>query len=216
MIGHFIDIFIHLDVHLEEAINHYGHWVYALLFLIIFCETGLVVTPFLPGDSLLFASGMFAAARVTGGANALDITVLLPLLCIAAVTGNMLNYQIGYFVGPRIFHSTRFRLLNRKHLEETHVFYEKHGPITLVIARFLPIIRTFAPFLAGVGKMGYFSFSIYNTAGSLAWVALFTLSGYFFGNIPAVRKNFTAVIMAIIVVSVLPSMIAFLRSKAKK
>ena len=207
MIGHFIDMFLHLDVSLGEAIRHYGRWVYMFLFLIIFCETGLVVTPFLPGDSLLFAAGMFAAAA------ALDIKVLFPLLCAAAVTGNMLNYQIGYFAGPKVFHSTKVRLLNRKHLEETHRFYEKYGPATLVIARFLPIIRTFAPFLAGVGEMGYVRFFIYNAVGSVAWVTMFTFAGYFFGNVPIVKKNFTAVIMAIIVISVLPSVVAFFRRK---
>ncbi len=216
MIGRFIDMFLHLDVSLGAAIHHYGHWVYLLLFLIIFCETGLVVTPFLPGDSLLFAAGMFSAARLAGGGTALDIKILFPLLCAAAVTGNMLNYQIGYFAGPKVFHSKKVRLLNRKHLEETHSFFQKYGPITLVIARFLPIIRTFAPFLAGVGRMGYMLFSIYNAAGCLAWVSLFIFGGYFFGNIPLVRNNFTTVIMAIIVISVLPSIIAFLRGKAKQ
>ena len=209
MIGRFIDMFLHLDVSLGAAIHHYGHWVYLLLFLIIFCETGLVVTPFLPGDSLLFAAGMFAAAA------ALDMKILFPLLCVSAVAGNMLNYQIGYFAGPRVFHSGKIRLLNRKHLEETHRFYEKYGPMTIVISRFLPIIRTFAPFLAGVGRMGYVRFFIYNAAGSLAWVSLFIFSGYFFGNVHFVKKNFSAVIMAIIVISLLPSIIAFLRRKKK-
>ncbi len=208
MIGRLIDMFLHLDVSLGAAINRYGGWVYLLLFLIIFCETGLVVTPFLPGDSLLFAAGMFAAA------GSLDIKILLPLLCASAITGNMLNYQIGYFAGPKVFHSER-PLLNRKHLEETHRFYEKYGPMTIVIARFMPIIRTFAPFLAGVGRMGYVRFSMYNAAGSIAWVALFSLGGFFFGNVPIVKKNFTAVIMGIIVVSVVPSIIAFFRRKAK-
>ncbi len=210
MIWRFIDFFIHLDVHLGAMIRTAGPWTYLALCLIIFCETGLVVTPFLPGASLLFVAGAFAAT------SALDIKSLLFSLSVAAVAGNMANYQIGYFVGPKVFHSNRVRLLNRRHLEETHRFYEKWGPLTIVVSRFMPIIRTFAPFLAGVGKMTYWRFSLYNIVGSLAWVVILTLGGYFFGNIPAVRKNFTLVILAIIVISMLPSAIAFLRARAKR
>ncbi|MDA8086042.1 MAG: DedA family protein [Nitrospiraceae bacterium] len=210
MTGHFIDFFIHLDVHLGAMIRHYGAWTYLALSLIIFCETGFVVTPFLPGDSLLFAAGAFAAK------GALDIRSLLFFLSAAAVAGNVVNYQIGYFAGPRVFHSDRVRLLNRRHLEETHRFYEKWGPITIVLARFMPIIRTFAPFLAGVGRMAYWKFSLYNAVGSVAWVSVLTLGGYFFGNIPGVRKNFSLVVLAIIVISLLPPAIAFFRARARK
>lgn len=211
MFGSFIDFFIHLDVHLGAVIRQYGAWTYLALFLIIFCETGLVVTPFLPGDSLLFAAGTFAAMPNA----ALDIKSLFLVFCAAAITGNMANYQIGYFIGPKVFQSAKVRIFNRRHLEETHRFYEKWGPVTIVLARFLPIIRTFAPFLAGVGRMTYLRFSIYNAAGCLAWVCLFTFGGYFFGNIPAVKKNFSLVIMAIIVISVIPSAVGFLRAKRK-
>ncbi|MDA8388911.1 MAG: DedA family protein [Nitrospiraceae bacterium] len=210
MIGQVIDFFIHLDVHLGSLIRTAGAWTYLFLSVTIFCETGLVVTPFLPGDSLLFAAGAFAAA------GTLDLRILLFSLSAAAVAGNMANYQIGCLAGPKVFHSDRVRLLNRRHLEETHRFFEKWGPITIVLARFLPIIRTFAPFLAGVGRMNYWRFSLYNAVGSLAWVLLFTLGGYFFGNIPAVRGNFSLVILVIVAISVLPSAVAFFRGRAKK
>jgi membrane-associated protein len=199
-----IDIFLHLDKHLAAVIGEYGLWTYLILFLIVFCETGLVVTPFLPGDSLLFAAGAFAAT------GALDPLALFALLNVAAVGGNSLNYQIGYLVGPRVFRQ-RSRLFKMEHLVRTQVFYEKYGPMTIVIARFLPIIRTFAPFLAGIGKMSRFRFAAYSVAGSAAWVTLFTLGGYFFGNIPVVKKNFTIAIMTIIIISVLPTIIAVIR-----
>ncbi len=206
----FIDVFLHLDSHLNAVILAYGGWTYFFLFTIIFCETGLVVTPFLPGDSLLFASGALAAS------GSLELMTLYVLLNIAAVTGNILNYQIGNFVGPKVFHLERARFFKKEHLERTHRFYEKYGGFAIVLGRFMPIIRTFAPFLAGVGKMGHRKFLAYNLAGSGAWVSLFLLGGYFFGNIPVVKNHFTIVILAIIIVSMLPSAIAFLRRPGVK
>ena len=209
MPGQAIDFFIHLDAHLGAMIRHYGAWTYIILFLVIFCETGLVITPFLPGDSLLFTAGAFSAV------NALDLKIVLFSLSGAAVAGNMANYQIGFFTGPKVFHSDKIRLLSRRHIEETHRFFEKWGPVTIVLARFLPVIRTVAPFLAGVGRMNYWRFSIYNAAGSIAWVLLFTLGGYFFGSIPVVKRNFSLVILGIVVISVLPAAAGYLRSRAK-
>ncbi len=200
-----IDYFVHLDKYLGVLIQNYGLWTYLILFLVIFCETGLVVTPFLPGDSLLFAVGAFAATEV------LNIYWLLIILGAAATLGNVVNYQIGYFIGPRIFQMEKVRLLNKEHLERTHAFYQKHGGKTIVIARFLPIIRTFAPFVAGIGRMNYLSFTVYNVVGCIAWVAGFVLGGYYFGNIPAIKRNFTIVIFAIIIISMLPAIIKFLQ-----
>ncbi|HAM53205.1 MAG TPA: DedA family protein [Nitrospiraceae bacterium] len=202
-----IQIFLHLDRHLDLIIRDYGQWTYAILFLIIFCETGLVVTPILPGDSLLFAAGAFAA----GGS--LEIGWLFCLLSIAAVSGNTVNYWIGYTVGPKIFHKENVRFLNRGYLDRTHRFYEEHGGITIVVARFLPIIRTFAPFVAGIGSMNHWRFSIYNITAGVAWVGTFVLGGYYFGNLPIVKQNFTFVILAIIIISILPALIGFLRHK---
>ena len=209
LIINFADFFVHLDRHLASIIQFFGSWNYFIFFLVIFCETGLVVTPFLPGDSLLFGLGTFAAMGV------LQIEWLLILLATAAVAGNTVNYAIGKFVGPKVFHKDNVRFLNKEYLDRTHDFYEKHGGKTIVIARFIPIIRTFAPFVAGIGKMSYLRFVIYNIAGSVAWVALFILAGYYFGNLPAVRRNFTFVIFAIIVVSVLPVIIEFFRSRSR-
>ncbi|MHB8881887.1 MAG: DedA family protein [Thermodesulfovibrionales bacterium] len=203
----FIDIFLHLDKHLSAIIEGYGLWTYAILFLIIFCETGLVVTPFLPGDSLLFAAGAFA------GLGALNVTWLLILLFVAAVLGDTLNYWIGYLVGPRVFSGEKIRFLNREHLEKTHRFYEKYGGKTIIIARFMPIIRTFAPFVAGIGRMTYARFVLFNVLGGLLWIGLFVTGGYFFGNIPVVKRNFTLVIMVIIVLSVMPGVIEYLRHR---
>jgi membrane-associated protein len=202
-----IDIFIHLDKHMNLLIQNYGLWTYLILFLIIFCETGLVVTPFLPGDSLLFAAGAFAAM------GPLDVTWLFCLLSIAAVAGNTVNYWIGYYVGPKIFHRENVRFLNRQYLDRTHRFYEKHGGKTIIIARFVPIIRTFAPFVAGLGFMNLCRFSIYNVAAGIAWVGIFVFGGYYFGNMPMVKQNFTLVILAIIAISVLPGVIEFLRHR---
>lgn len=209
LIGSLWDLVIHLDRHLSGIIQDYGAWTYLLLFLIVFCETGLVVTPILPGDSLLFAVGTFAAA------GALDLTLVLLLLSLAAVSGDTVNYAIGYRVGPRIFHGHSVRFLNREYLDRTHQFYERHGAKTIVIARFVPIIRTFAPFVAGIGQMSYGRFIAYNVIGGASWVCLLVLGGYAFGNLPAVRQNFTFVILAIIGLSLLPGVIEYLRQRRR-
>jgi membrane-associated protein len=203
-----IDIFIHLDRYLGEIIRNYGTWTYALLFLIIFMETGFVVTPFLPGDSLLFAAGTFAAL------GDLNIGLLVILLITAAILGDTVNYWIGHYIGPRAF-SGNIRFLKKEYLDRTHEFYEKHGGKTIILARFIPIIRTFAPFVAGVGEMTYIHFLTYNVVGGIVWVLIFSLGGYFFGNIPAVQENFTLVILAIIFISVLPGIIEFLRGRSR-
>jgi membrane-associated protein len=207
LIANFIDIFMHLDKHLSLVIQNYGTLTYVILFLIIFCETGLVVTPFLPGDSLLFAVGTFTAI------GALDVSVVFVLLTIAAVAGDTVNYWIGNFVGPKVFHRDDVRFLNKKHLERTHRFYEKYGGKTIIIARFVPIIRTFAPFVAGIGSMTYGRFLSYNIIGGILWIAICVFSGYFFGNIPVVKQNFSIVILAIIFISIMPGVIEFLRHR---
>ncbi len=206
----FIDIFLHLDKHLNTVIQNYGTWTYLILFLIIFCETGLVVTPILPGDSLLFAAGAFAAM------GSLDPYLLFVLLTIAAVAGDTLNYGIGHYLGPKVFQRPDSRFLKKEYLDRTHQFYEKHGGKTIIIARFMPIIRTFAPFVAGVGSMTYMRFLAYNVIGGILWIALFIFGGYMFGNIPAVKQNFTLVIFAIIIVSILPGIIELLRHRFAK
>jgi membrane-associated protein len=202
----FLDLMLHLDVHLSSTISEYGLWTYLILFLIVFCETGLVVTPFLPGDSLLFAAGAFA------GKGSLELSILIPLLCIAGIVGDALNYAIGRYVGPKILTGNRW-FLKREYLTKTQAFYERYGGKTIIIARFVPIIRTFAPFLAGVGKMNYSRFGLFNISGAILWVVLFSFAGFWFGNIPVVRKNFTLVILAIIIVSVLPAVIEALRAR---
>jgi membrane-associated protein len=202
-----IDLFLHLDQHLNIIIKDYGLWTYLLLFAIIFCETGLVVTPILPGDSLLFAAGAFSAN------GALDPLWLFLLLAIAAVAGDTVNYWIGKWVGPRVFHQEKVRFLKKEYLVRTHEFYERHGGKTIIIARFIPIIRTFAPFVAGVGEMTYLRFISYNIIGGIAWIALFIFGGYFFGNLPLVKKNFTLVVLAIVFISILPGIIEFLRQR---
>ncbi len=201
------DIFMHIDRHLGAVIYDYGVWTYLILFLIIFCETGLVVTPILPGDSLLFAAGAFAAI------GALDVVWLFGLLSVAAVAGDTLNYWAGHYLGPKVFHKKNVRFLNMEYLDRAHRFYEKHGGKTIIIARFMPIIRTFAPFVAGIGKMTYIHFISYNIIGGILWIATFVFGGYYFGNIPLVRRNFTLVILAIIILSVMPVIIKFLRHK---
>jgi membrane-associated protein len=206
----FMDIILHLDKHLDSIIRSYGIWTHLLLFVIIFCETGLVVTPLLPGDSLLFAAGTFAAL------GSLDLAGLLLSLSVAAVLGDTVNYWIGSAVGPRVFHKEGSRLLNKEHLKRTHEFYEKYGGKTIIIARFVPIIRTFAPFVAGIGSMTYSHFLSYNVVGGVGWIAILVLAGYFFGNIPAVRQNFSLVILAIIIISILPGVIEFARHKYGK
>ncbi len=203
----FFDIFMHLDKHLGVVIQSYGVWTYLILFLIIFCETGLVVTPLLPGDSLLFAAGAFAST------SALDVGILFPLLSFAAIAGNATNYWIGHLIGPKIFHKQNVRLLNKEYLDRTHLFYEKHGGKTIVIARFIPIIRTFAPFVAGIGAMTHWRFSLYNIVAGIAWVGIFVFAGYYFGNMPIVKRNFSMVIVAIIFISLLPGIIEFLRRR---
>jgi len=207
LIMKFFDIFIHLDKHLDVLIQTMGLWSYVILFLIIFCETGLVVTPVLPGDSLLFAIGTFSAL------GSFDLKTALISLSLAAILGDTANYWIGYHVGPKVFKKDYGRLLNKKHLERTHRFYEKHGGKTIIIARFMPFIRTFAPFVAGIGTMSYRRFIAYNIIGGVAWIHTFILGGYFFGNIPAVKRNFTFVIMAIIIISVMPAFIEYIRAK---
>jgi membrane-associated protein len=199
------EFIMHIDVHLSEIIQNYGVWTYLILFLIIFCETGLVVTPFLPGDSLLFAAGTFAAR---GDFNAMWLSAILS---IAAVLGDTANYWIGSFVGPRVFHKEHVRFLNKEYLDRTHKFYEKYGGKTIIIARFVPIIRTFAPFVAGIGSMTYWHFISYNVIGGIVWILAFIFAGYYFGNIPMVKSNFTMVIFAIIIISVLPGVIEFIR-----
>jgi membrane-associated protein len=205
----FIDIFLHLDTHLGQVITEYGSWTYGILAGIIFCETGLVVTPFLPGDSLLFAAGAFA------GIGSLDPIVVGSLLVTAAVLGDSTNYWVGRFIGPRAFSGT-IRFLKQEYLDQTHAFYARHGRKTVILARFLPIIRTFAPFVAGVGEMPYARFLAMSVAGSLCWVGLFVSAGYFFGNLPFVRQNFTLVVMGIILVSVAPMGLQFLRGLLKR
>ncbi len=202
----FIDFFLHLDKHLAELIAQYGTWTYGILFLIVFCETGLVVTPLLPGDSLLFAAGTFAAL------GALHPFILFILLSAAAILGDTVNYWIGARIGPRAF-SGKVPFLNQTHLRKTEAFYEKHGGKTIVIARFVPIIRTFAPFVAGIGTMNYPRFLAYNVIGAVVWVGLFVYGGYLFGNIPVVRQNFTLVIVAIILVSVVPIAVEWVRAR---
>jgi membrane-associated protein len=204
-----IDILLHLDKYLDLMIQTMGIWSYVIIFLIIFCETGLVVTPILPGDSLLFAIGTFAAL------GSFDITLVLILLTIAAIAGDTVNYWIGNYLGPKVFHYEDSRFFKKKHLERTHHFYERHGGKTIIIARFIPIIRTFAPFVAGIGSMTYRKFLSYNVVGGILWIFSLTLAGYFFGNIPIVRKNFSLVIMAIVVISVLPGVIEYLRQRGK-
>lgn len=202
-----IDVFLHLDRHLADVVREYGPSVYGLLFAIVFAETGLVVTPFLPGDSLLFACGALAAT------GALDPLLLVALLSAAAILGDTLNYGVGSVIGPRAF-TTRSRWLKREHLERTHAFYERHGGKTIVIARFVPIVRTFAPFVAGIGTMSYPRFLAYNVAGGAGWVAIGLSAGYAFGNIPAVRNNFSLVMLGIVAVSLLPLAVEYLRQRA--
>jgi membrane-associated protein len=206
------DIFFHLDANLNAWAGMLGPWLYAVLFLIIFCETGLVVTPILPGDSLLFAVGALASIDN----SPLSVSLLAVLLFMAAVVGDALNYSIGLRVGPKVFASEESRLFNKQHLVRTHQFYERYGGKTIILARFIPIIRTFAPFVAGIGKMGYPRFAMYNVVGGGAWVMAFLFGGYFFGNVPVVKRNFHYVIVAIIVISVMPPIIEYLRARRER
>jgi membrane-associated protein len=206
-----LDLILHLDKHLVELLAQFGPWVYAILFAIVFAETGFVVTPFLPGDSLLFAVGALAAVDTSGTLNAPLLSVVLIL---AAILGNSLNYSIGRAIGPRAF-SGNIRFLKVQYLHQTEAFFQRYGGMTIVISRFMPIIRTFAPFVAGIGKMHVGRFQMFNVVGGLSWVLLFIWGGYLFGNIPVIKQNFGVVTIAIIVVSVMPAAIAFLRRGAK-
>ncbi|MCG6553013.1 MAG: DedA family protein [Candidatus Magnetominusculus sp. LBB02] len=206
----FIEIVMHLDKHLGDIANSYGMWTYALLSAIIFCETGLVVTPFLPGDSLLFAAGTISAI------STLKLHWLILALAMAAIIGDNVNYWIGRYIGPKVFQYENSRLLNKEHLERTRKFYDKYGGKAVVLARFAPIIRTFAPFVAGIGRMNYRRFITYSVLGSFCWVGIFLSGGYYFGNIPIVKHNFTLVIFAIIIISLLPAAIEFFRHKYGK
>jgi membrane-associated protein len=204
---HLIDIFLHLDKHLQPILETYGGWTYLLLFAIVFCETGLVVTPFLPGDSLLFAAGAFAAA------GSLSVWALLAVLMVAAVLGDTVNYWVGHFLGARLL--AMKRLIKPKHLAYTHEFYEKYGGKTIIIARFVPIVRTLAPFVAGVGRMSYRRFMSFNVIGGVAWVAVCTFAGYLFGNLPFVRKNFSLVVLVIIALSLVPAVVEVIRARRR-
>ena len=211
LISYIINLFLHLDKHLSLIIQNYGTWTYAFLFLIIFMETGFVVTPFLPGDSLLFAAGTFTSPAL---GSSLNIWIVWGLLCIAAILGDTVNYWIGHTVGPKAF-SGDIKFLKKEYLDRTHDFYERHGRMTIILARFIPIIRTFAPFVAGIGKMSYGHFLTYNVVGGIAWVTIFLMGGHFFGTLPFVQDNFTLVVLAIIFVSVLPGIIEGLREQKR-
>ena len=207
----FIDFLLHIDVHLQQWVTDYRTWTYMILFLIIFCETGLVVTPFLPGDSLLFAAGTVAAMQN----HPLNIIFLIPILIIAAFTGDNTNYFVGRLLGQQVYEKN-YRLIRREYLDKTHGFYEKHGGATLIIARFMPIIRTFAPFVAGVGTMKYLRFLAFSIAGNILWVTSFCITGYFFGNIPMIKRNFTLAIFGIIFISLLPMIIAMVKKMMQR
>jgi membrane-associated protein len=207
LLSGFIDLILHLDQHLRELVQNYGAWVYAVLFLIVFLETGLVVTPFLPGDSLLFVAGTVAAA------GDLNIHVLVLLLIAAAIAGDSLNYSIGRYLGPRVFRFEDSRFFKRAYVDRTHAFFERHGGKAIIIARFVPIIRTYAPFVAGIGAMTYSRFLAFNVAGAVLWVALLSYAGFFFGNLPIIRNNLTVVILGIIVLSVMPAVVEYWRTK---
>lgn len=203
---HLLDFVLNIEGHIDSLFSQYGPWVYGLMFLIIFCETGLVITPILPGDSLLFALGAFAARP-----NSLDLATLIVLLIVAAILGDSVNYWIGAWLGPRIFRGEKIRFLNPKHLERTHDFYERYGGKTIILARFVPIVRTFAPFVGGMGRMTYRRFMVYNVAGGIAWILIFLLAGWGFANQPWVQRNFKRVILGIIIVSILPAVYEIIR-----
>jgi membrane-associated protein len=206
----FWDVVVHLDVHLAEFVDQHGMWVYALLFAIVFCETGLVVTPFLPGDSLLFVAGAVAAA------GDMNIAALIATLIGAALCGDNCNYWIGRWIGPSVFHFERSRWFNPAHLARAHAFYERHGGKTIILARFVPIVRTYVPFVAGLGSMPYLRYLAFCIVGALAWVGSICTAGYFFGNIPAIKQNLTVVILVIVAISVSPGFIAWLRARSAR
>ena len=207
-----VDIFLHLDVHLNAWAAWMGIWLYVVIFVVVFCETGLVVTPFLPGDSLLFACGALATAE----GSAIHLPWLVAVVFVAAVLGDFCNYEIGKWLGPKVFTKEDSLFLNKDHLNKAHAFYEKYGGKTIILARFIPIIRTFAPFVAGIGKMTYFHFASYNLIGALAWVLLFALGGYYFADLPVVQQHFHYVVVAIIVISVLPAVYEFWAARKKQ
>lgn len=207
-VTYLIDLFLHLDKHLGEIIRNYGVWTYLILFVIVFCETGLVVTPFLPGDSLLFAAGTFAAI------GSLNVHWLVVVLSGAAILGDTVNYWIGAYIGPKAF-SGEYRLLKKEYLDRTHRFYEKYGGKAIILARFVPIVRTFAPFVAGIGAMNYGRFILYNVVGGIAWVAGLTYAGYLFADNPLVKERFSLVILAIIAISVMPMVVEFLLARRR-
>jgi membrane-associated protein len=211
IIQYLIDLVIHIDIHLAELVQNYGLWIYGILFVIIFCETGLVVTPFLPGDSLLFVAGTIAAL----GENHINVHLMVLLLITAAILGDTSNYFIGKFFGDKLFRNPDSKIFKQSYLKKTHEFYEKHGGKTIILARFVPVIRTFAPFVAGMGKMTYMRFFSYNVLGGAAWVPLFMYAGYFFGELEFVKKNLSLLCLAIIFISVLPGVIEFIRQKRK-
>jgi len=206
----FVDLFLHLDKHMAEVIAAYGPYTYGLLFAIVFLETGLVVTPILPGDSLLFAAGTFAAL------GSLNLWLTVGLLCAAAILGDTVNYAIGKYLGPKVFHFEKSRFFNPDHLRKTHAFYEKYGGKTIIIARFVPIVRTFAPFVAGIGAMSYGKFLAYNVVGGILWVFVCVFAGYFFGNLPIVKNNFSLAIIAIVIISVLPAVVEYIRHRRER
>jgi len=206
----FIDFILHLDIHLAALVTTMGNWSYAILFLIIFVETGLVITPLLPGDSLLFVAGSLASI------STLNVHFLLFSLIIAAILGNTTNYAIGVWLGPKVFHFPKSRWFNPIYLQKAHLFYEKFGGRAILLARFIPIIRTFAPFVAGIARMPWGRFQLFNVIGSLAWVVIIIYLGYFFGNVPAIKNNFSLVIIAIIIISIIPPIIEFINQKRKK
>ena len=210
LLAWFIDIILHLDKHLAMLVQQYGLWIYGILVVIVFAETGFVVTPFLPGDSLLFVAGALAAI----GEGGMNIATLIGVLGAAAILGNMVNYQIGRYLGPKVFHWENSRFFNKTALEKTHAFYEKHGGKTLVISRFLPLFRTFAPFVAGIGAMSYARFTMFNVIGGLGWVVSLCLAGFWFGNMPWIRQNLSLVIVAIIVISLVPVVVGYVRHRA--
>ncbi len=212
IIQQIIDFILHVDVYLAELVANYGTWVYAILFLIIFCETGLVVTPFLPGDSLLFVAGTLAAL----GDNHINVHLMVLLLTIAAILGDASNYLIGKFFGEKLFSKPDSKIFKQSYLKKTHDFYEKHGGKTIILARFVPIVRTFAPFIAGMGRMNYGRFFSYNVVGGIVWVALFMYAGYFFGSAPFVQENLSLLIFLIIFVSIIPAVVGVIRQKRKK
>ena len=210
MIGDLIGIFLHLDKHLNIVIQNYGIWTYLILFLIVFCETGLVITPLLPGDSLLFAAGSFA------GMGMLDVGLLFLLLSGAAILGDSVNYYIGSRMGPKVFQKENSRIFKKEYLEKTRRFYEKYGGKTIILARFVPIVRTFAPFVAGVGTMSYRRFAAFNIAGGILWVGIFVFGGYYLGGLPIVKQNFSIVILAVIFISILPGIVSLFRGHSRR